>query len=93
MVGQANAYLALSDLPHALPPLPKSAALANPKFCSGEYHVCNLLKSWFAQGFKPMMGIKPMTTLSLANTNTTKPLQRAFANTTKPLQHHNGLVV
>jgi hypothetical protein len=58
--GQANAYSALSDLPHALPLSPQSATHANRDFCAGEYYVCNLLKLWFAQGFEPMTGIEPV---------------------------------
>jgi hypothetical protein len=55
------------------PPSSKSAPLANREFCSGEYYVRNLLKSWFAKGLEPVTGIKPGTTLLLAFANTTKP--------------------
>jgi hypothetical protein len=66
----------------ALPPLPELVTLANRKFCTGEYYICNFLNSWFTQGFEPMMGIEPGIALLLA-----------FANTTKPLRCCNGLVV
>jgi hypothetical protein len=49
---------------------------------AGEYYVHNILKSWFTQGFKPMIGIEPGTALFLA-----------FANTTKPSRRCNGIVV
>jgi hypothetical protein len=72
----STTYLALYNLPGALPPLPVLATLANCYFFAGEYNVCKLLKSWIAQGFEPMMGIKPRTTLLLALANTTTPLKR-----------------
>ncbi len=64
------------------PPLTPIGYACKSRKCAGKYYIHNLLKSWFTQGFEPMMGTEPCSALLLS-----------YYNTTKPLRHHNGLVV